>query len=569
MREWNPNVPYNPKNPISGPNCISFHDVDLIPESEKNFYACIPNTAIHQCDKYNKYNYETQLPSGYFTAGGASMIHKTQYDYINGHANWFWGWGYEDHDMARRLRENSPVTYDKTDFENLDFYEKTIGGLSKKGGHDGFYRQDSFGYYMQLEHSHGFTNGPSGEKLHIAPNSLFLAKEMLGLMRDDRLGATNLNNGTHFVRVETKDGWDGVDKTTYSIIEKSAHKFYTRYRTDIRLSIPQKVDISINKNLELTFNPEQANEELHFKGAVELCNFVHFDYGFCDIEHIINEPEKEKSLLYHSYLRRWTDGMKRCNDQVNIFHGQCNVFTLKWQKQPLLAPHPLKSSNSSDCDPSKRNQVWLRSCPQLGWFQIIPRNIKVNNLPKTVEIGISSKMIMKVFPPIGGLLYLQKTTYEGKHLEEKYVDLGTTMQPLKNQPATGFYEGTTLDEELTAKLLLLNEDQFNFPNKIGYKSGKNGINAELTSKFKLKNALPGFYLTSVRLIDRVGQVYFDMNFVYRVISNKGWDHDHDLRIKFDKSFHRQNHTDEALPMAKNEIYGDFKEKIKAHFQFLK
>ena len=67
-----------------GPNCFSFHDVDLIPESERNLFACIPDKAIHQCDKYDKYGYETQYASGLFTAGGAILIHKSQYEYMSG-----------------------------------------------------------------------------------------------------------------------------------------------------------------------------------------------------------------------------------------------------------------------------------------------------------------------------------------------------------------------------------------------------------------------------------------------------------------------------------------------------
>lgn len=57
------------------------------------------------------------------------MMHREQFEYINGHSNWYWGWGYEDHDMARRLRSNPARNYEKHEFYHNDFYEQVVADI--------------------------------------------------------------------------------------------------------------------------------------------------------------------------------------------------------------------------------------------------------------------------------------------------------------------------------------------------------------------------------------------------------------------------------------------------------
>ena len=165
------------------------------------------------------------------------------------------------------------------------------------------------------------------------------------------------------------------------------------------------------------------------------------------------------------------------------------------------------------------------------------------------------------------LTILLDNCFEGKAIEEKFVDLGQNMQILKNSPEQGFYKGKSSDGEVETNLYIfenLKKDQIDM--RKGFSPSKfNGVKAKLSSTFRLKNALPGFYLMAVRVVDRVGQVYFDMNYVFRLISSRGWDHDEEIRVKFIKAFKRQKNHEEALPMKKSEVYGDFKEKIYAHF----
>ena len=65
------------------PDCFSFHDVDLLPDDDRNVFACLDHAAIHQCDKYSKYEYTTQFNAGHLvSAGGALLVSRKHYSAI-------------------------------------------------------------------------------------------------------------------------------------------------------------------------------------------------------------------------------------------------------------------------------------------------------------------------------------------------------------------------------------------------------------------------------------------------------------------------------------------------------
>ncbi|BFZ10291.1 hypothetical protein BsWGS_13330 [Bradybaena similaris] len=79
--------------------CAVFHDVDLIPENDRNIYSC-PEMPRHLSAAIDKFNY--RLPySGIY--GGVSVVSKAQFEKMNGFSNMFFGWGGEDDDMAGRI----------------------------------------------------------------------------------------------------------------------------------------------------------------------------------------------------------------------------------------------------------------------------------------------------------------------------------------------------------------------------------------------------------------------------------------------------------------------------------
>ncbi|XP_053547238.1 beta-1,4-galactosyltransferase 3 [Bombina bombina] len=80
-------------------DCMFFHDVDLIPEDDRNLYICdrFPKHASLAMDKFGY-----KLPyKSYF--GGVSALSPEQYMKMNGFPNNYWGWGGEDDDIAVRV----------------------------------------------------------------------------------------------------------------------------------------------------------------------------------------------------------------------------------------------------------------------------------------------------------------------------------------------------------------------------------------------------------------------------------------------------------------------------------
>ncbi|XP_015782383.2 beta-1,4-N-acetylgalactosaminyltransferase bre-4-like isoform X1 [Tetranychus urticae] len=80
-------------------HCFIFHDVDLIPEDDRNLYSC-PSEPRHMSVAVDKFNYT--LPYSYLV-GGVFAITKAHFVLVNGYSNLYWGWGGEDDDMAYSL----------------------------------------------------------------------------------------------------------------------------------------------------------------------------------------------------------------------------------------------------------------------------------------------------------------------------------------------------------------------------------------------------------------------------------------------------------------------------------
>ncbi|CAN9500788.1 unnamed protein product [Ophioblennius macclurei] len=80
-------------------DCLIFHDVDHIPENDRNYYGC-SRMPRHFAAKLDKYMYI--LPYNEFF-GGVSGLTVEQFRKINGFPNAFWGWGGEDDDLWNRV----------------------------------------------------------------------------------------------------------------------------------------------------------------------------------------------------------------------------------------------------------------------------------------------------------------------------------------------------------------------------------------------------------------------------------------------------------------------------------
>ncbi|KAH9514652.1 hypothetical protein Btru_023201 [Bulinus truncatus] len=81
-------------------DCYIFHDVDLIPLSDRNIYRC-ESKPRHYAVAINKYKYKLPYPT-YF--GGVVGFSREQYLKVNGNSNLYIGWGGEDDDLLKRLK---------------------------------------------------------------------------------------------------------------------------------------------------------------------------------------------------------------------------------------------------------------------------------------------------------------------------------------------------------------------------------------------------------------------------------------------------------------------------------
>lgn len=75
-------------------DCFFFHDVDMIPEDQRNLYTCDDNIPKHYAVAVSKWKYRT---NGYFSQyyGGINAFTREQFTKINGFSNVYFGWGGE------------------------------------------------------------------------------------------------------------------------------------------------------------------------------------------------------------------------------------------------------------------------------------------------------------------------------------------------------------------------------------------------------------------------------------------------------------------------------------------
>ncbi|XP_074646324.1 beta-1,4-N-acetylgalactosaminyltransferase bre-4-like isoform X2 [Tubulanus polymorphus] len=92
------NIGYVEANKVYDFQCYVFHDVDLLPEDDRNIYSC-PEQPRHLSVAIDKFNYRLPYTDIF---GGACTLSKVHFSKINGFSNKYWGWGGEDDDLAYR-----------------------------------------------------------------------------------------------------------------------------------------------------------------------------------------------------------------------------------------------------------------------------------------------------------------------------------------------------------------------------------------------------------------------------------------------------------------------------------
>ncbi|XP_057389721.1 beta-1,4-galactosyltransferase 3-like [Balaenoptera acutorostrata] len=77
-------------------DCVSFHDVNLLPKDDRNPYICdiFPAHVSVAIDRLPYWGY----------LGGVFALRRIHYVRINGFPNTYWGWDPEDDDVTSRLK---------------------------------------------------------------------------------------------------------------------------------------------------------------------------------------------------------------------------------------------------------------------------------------------------------------------------------------------------------------------------------------------------------------------------------------------------------------------------------
>ncbi|XP_064617399.1 beta-1,4-galactosyltransferase 4-like [Liolophura sinensis] len=97
------NVGFIEATAIDDYHCFFFHDVDLLPENDRNIYTCSTFPRLLAVARSNS-NYTLPYRT-YF--GGVTSMTRRHYLKINGYSNRFYGWGGEDDDAYTRIHEKA------------------------------------------------------------------------------------------------------------------------------------------------------------------------------------------------------------------------------------------------------------------------------------------------------------------------------------------------------------------------------------------------------------------------------------------------------------------------------
>jgi beta-1,4-galactosyltransferase 1 len=90
-------------------DCVIFHDVDMIPLDDRNFFTCSP-TPRHVAAYVDKWGFR---PFYNRMFGGSVAFPPHYFELVNGYSNTFYGWGGEDDDMYQRTRAKNVVLYER------------------------------------------------------------------------------------------------------------------------------------------------------------------------------------------------------------------------------------------------------------------------------------------------------------------------------------------------------------------------------------------------------------------------------------------------------------------------
>ena len=500
------------------PDCFIFHDVDLLPENLKNLYGCLGYSAIHNCDKFDRYRYETQFIAGkQVSSGGVASVGLNQYLAVNGHPNRYFGWGVEDHDMAQRLKNYDPeldLLLPKTRTEKNDFMkELLISGLTTENSNKGLFRSEKYGFYTQLQHKHGMTNGKGGHVFTIGSpvgqqkmiHSKNLKKE---LNKFD--GLNTLRYDTIFV--DWGESNPAVSLGIFDIrnFKPAKQEIYINgksiYRHNFENTKEQKsfgfdYNYSFTQDLGTAF-PEIENDSTQSITSIDDDNSK-FECSFVKFEHVDIQPE---FLSIESDIN--DDRTDRKNKLIQCANGnsegnQCNGFTHRDYRNLLLIPYPLHTILNKT-----EQYVSIRHCKNdLGLFQVVP-DIELH---RASDIQISMKFSGLALTIPKKFYSLFRIYYEGVLIKSCFQEVDPNNKDVlltKNDKVKVNIFQQKIDpiKDSMGQSIYSNQDIEKTHSK---------LNIILTDTLDLMR--PGMYVIVHRVTDVTGIPYVDSQSIMRVL----------------------------------------------------
>ena len=455
---WNDdqNTPTKYYNDIK-PDCFIFHDIDLLPEDPKNLYGCLGYAANHMCDKFTQWNYETQrIPGGVVSSGGIISTSRWQYEAINGHANRYFGWGFEDHEGSVRFRSynesndyNVPVNRRR---EN-DFMTKYMDGITDDSGDIGMVRSDKHGYYTTLNHLRGFSNSKSSQK--------YIEKS--GIKVNER--PVNMNI---FLPL------DGLNTNFYNYLGYESKIGYVKASFEIRPFVPKEYKIYVNLNKIYSYElNDQQDQEFNFIDYFSVNKHRYLP----DVNQTSNWSEDQISNL-----------MKAKNDLQDNFAdaaktgGEWNGISMYTTKEVI--PFPLYTTG-----PSGNNDLFTvkNARDSFGQFMTLP----------DINLSEEKQMVNKIL---------------------KFHILGELLQkPLKFRGLFRiFYEGQLVrssyqvfDYDTSSSVSFKNSTKF-------YVTHPSKEHSTFNIEYNMDLLPPGMYLFLIKITDISNQLYLDSYNIGRV-----------------------------------------------------
>uniref|UniRef100_A0A0N8E0D9 Beta-1,4-N-acetylgalactosaminyltransferase n=1 Tax=Daphnia magna TaxID=35525 RepID=A0A0N8E0D9_9CRUS len=102
--------------------CFIFHDVDILPEDDRNLYSCPDyGRPLHMSFVIDIHDYKP-VSLMFLFGGGVIAISELDFIRANGYSNVFWGPGLEDDDFYRRIRRlNMTVVRPQSPVDHLRY----------------------------------------------------------------------------------------------------------------------------------------------------------------------------------------------------------------------------------------------------------------------------------------------------------------------------------------------------------------------------------------------------------------------------------------------------------------